>query len=354
LRFNLNSPKQLASLLFEKLKLPVQKKTKTGPSTDVDTLTALAPMHELPMKLLSYRQLSKLKNTYVDQLPDLVHPHTGRVHTTFNQTVAATGRLASNNPNLQNIPIRTEEGRRIREAFVPGHSGWHLMSADYGQVELRIMAELSGDETLLQAFESGGDVHRETAAKIYGLPLDQVTSDMRRAAKTVNFGIIYGQTDFGLSEQLSIPRAEARQFREQYFKLYPGVQRFMQATIARCREQGYVETMCGRRRWIPDINNSNRQVREFAERIAINTPVQGSAADMIKLAMIRIAGRLKEEKFAARMLLQVHDELVFETPESESEKLEKLIREEMSSALPLRVPVVVDVGSGANWLKAHS
>lgn len=354
LRFNLNSPKQLASLLFEKLKLPVQKKTKTGPSTDVDTLTALAPMHELPLKLLSYRQLSKLKNTYVDQLPDLVHPHTGRVHTTFNQTVAATGRLASNNPNLQNIPIRTEEGRRIREAFIPGEQDWLIVSADYGQVELRIMAELSGDATLLVAFESGGDIHRETAAKIYGLPLDQVTSDMRRAAKTVNFGIIYGQTDFGLAEQLSIPRSEAKQFREQYFKLYPGVQRFMQETIARCREQGYVETMCGRRRWIPDINNSNRQVREFAERIAINTPVQGSAADMIKLAMVRIARRLKEEKFAARMLLQVHDELVFEVPESESKKLSQLIREEMSSALPLRVPVVVDVGFGANWLKAHS
>ncbi len=352
--FNLNSPKQLAVILFDKFGLPIQKKTKTGPSTDVDTLTALAPRHELPAKLLEYRTLSKLKGTYVDSLPQLVHPYTGRVHTTFSQTIAATGRLSSNNPNLQNIPIRTEVGRRIREAFIPGQDGWKILSADYGQIELRIMAHLSNDESLLEAFQSGGDIHRETAAKIHGIPLSEVNPEMRRAAKTVNFGIIYGQTDFGLSEQLGIPRAEAKEFREQYFKLYPGVKRFMQETIERCRDLGYVETLLGRRRQIPDIKAANRQVREFAERIAINTPVQGSAADMIKIAMIRIAKRLKVEKFAARMLLQVHDELVFEAPDSELEKLEQLVRKEMSGAMPLRVPIEVEVGSGANWLAAHS
>lgn len=352
--FNLNSPKQLGAILFDKLKLPVQKKTKTGPSTDVDTLTALAPMHELPAKLLDYRTLSKLKGTYVDALPQLVHPFTGRVHTTFSQTIAATGRLSSNNPNLQNIPIRTEVGRRIREAFVAGEPGWKILSADYGQIELRIMAHLSNDETLLDAFNNGGDIHKETAAKIYGVAIEDVNSDMRRAAKTVNFGIIYGQTDFGLSEQLGIPRAEAKEFREQYFRLYPGVREFMRSTIETCRENGFVETLLGRRRQIADIDNKNRQVREFAERIAINTPVQGSAADLIKIAMIRIAKHLKREKFAARMLLQVHDELVFEAPESELMNLELMVREQMANAITLRVPIEVDVGYGANWLRAHS
>ncbi len=353
-KFNLNSPKQLAAILFDKLRLPVQKKTKTGPSTDVDTLTALAPMHELPAKLVDYRILAKLKGTYVDSLPEIMHPFTGRVHTTFSQTIAATGRLSSNNPNLQNIPIRTEVGRRIREAFIAGESGWQILSADYGQIELRIMAHLSNDETLIAAFRSGGDVHRETAAKIYGVALADVNSDMRRAAKTVNFGIIYGQTDFGLSEQLGIPRAEAKAFREQYFQLYPGVRDFMRRTVETCRENGFVVTLLGRRRQIADIANPNRQVREFAERIAINTPVQGSAADMIKLAMLRIAQQLKEEKFAARMLLQVHDELVFEAPATEVQRLAEMVRREMVNALPLAVPIEVDVGSGANWLKAHS
>lgn len=352
--FNLNSPKQLAAILFDKFKLPVQKKTKTGPSTDVDTLTALAPLHELPAKLLEFRTLSKLKGTYVDSLPQLVHPYTGRVHTTFGQTIAATGRLSSNNPNLQNIPIRTEVGRRIREAFIPGQPDWKVLSADYGQIELRIMAHLSKDDTLLQAFIGGGDIHRETAAKIYGVALEDVNSDMRRAAKTVNFGIIYGQTDFGLSEQLGIPRNEAKEFREQYFRLYPGVKRFMLDTIEHCREAGYVETLMGRRRQIPDILAKNRQVREFAERIAINTPVQGSAADMIKIAMIRVSNRLKREKFAARMLLQVHDELVFESPANEIESLRDLVRTEMSEAMHLSVPIEVDVGIGDNWLAAHS
>ncbi len=351
--FNLNSPKQLAAILFDKLKLPVQKKLKTGPSTDVDTLTALAPMHELPMKLLEFRTLSKLKGTYVDALPTMVHPKTGRVHTTFSQTIAATGRLASNNPNLQNIPIRTEVGRRIREAFVPGDPSWVLISADYSQIELRIMAHLSGDEKLIAAFQKGGDIHAETAALVFRCDLKDVTPDMRRAAKTVNFGIIYGQTDFGLSQELGIPRAEAKAFRDNYFRLYPGVSEFMKRTIESCRENGFVETILGRQRRIPDIHAKERQVREFAERTAINTPVQGSAADMIKLAMIGIHDRLKSEKFAGMMLLQVHDELVFEAPEHEAETLAAMVREQMQTAMPLNVPVVVDVGFGVNWLKAH-
>ncbi|MBU0692457.1 DNA polymerase I, partial [bacterium] len=351
--FNLNSPKQLAAILFDKLHLPVRKKTKTGPSTDVDTLTSLAELHELPLKLLDYRTLSKLKSTYVDALPALVHPHTGRLHTTFSQTIAATGRLSSNNPNLQNIPIRTEIGRKIREAFIPGEPSWKLVSADYSQIELRIMAHLSEDENLLDAFRRDADIHRETAARMFNTSVENVDADMRRAAKTVNFGIIYGQTDFGLAQELGIPRHAANEFRKNYFKLYPGVAEFMRSTIEKCRENGYVETMRGRRRTIPDIQNQNRQLREFAERTAINTPVQGSAADMIKLAMIAIAKRLKGENFSARMLLQVHDELVFESPADEIETLSEMIQEEMKNALLLSIPITVEVGNGSNWLDAH-
>ena len=352
--FNLNSPKKLAAILFDKLKLPVQKKLKSGPSTDIDTLTVLATMHELPKRLMDYRTVSKLKSTYVDTLPGLVHPFTGRVHTTFSQTVAATGRLSSSNPNLQNIPIRTEVARGIREAFVAGEPGWKMVSADYSQIELRIMAHLSGDERMLAAFEHGGDIHTETAALIFGVPVGMVDANMRRAAKTVNFGIIYGQTDFGLAQQLGIPRHEAHVFRENYFKLYPGVAEFMRSTIEQCRQRGYVETILGRQRKIADIDAADRQVREFAERTAINTPVQGSAADMIKLAMITIHRRLNEEKFAAKMLLQVHDELVFESPQAEIESLEALVKHEMQTALPLRVPVLVEIGSGPSWLAAHA
>lgn len=351
--FNLNSPKQLAAVLFGKLKLPVQKKTKSGPSTDVDTLTILAPMHELPAKLLEYRILAKLKGTYVDALPEMVHPKTGRVHTTFSQTVAATGRLSSQDPNLQNIPIKTEIGRRIREAFVPGEPGWEIVSADYSQIELRIMAHLSGDAKLISTFESGGDIHTETAAQIFSVPAKDVTADMRRAAKTVNFGIIYGQTDFGLSQELGIPRHEARTFRENYFKLYPGVAEFTRRTIDFCRQNGYVETILGRQRRIPDIDANSRQIREFAERAAINHPVQGSAADMIKLAMIAISRRLKEEKFSSRLLLQVHDELVFEAPAHEIERLSEMVRHEMERGLSLQVPIAVEIGHGRNWLTAH-
>ncbi|HEY3293831.1 MAG TPA: DNA polymerase I [bacterium] len=352
--FNLNSPKKLAMILFEKLKLPVQRMLKSGPSTDIDTLTVLAPMHELPKRLMDYRMLSKLKNTYVDTLPGLVHPDTGRVHTTFSQTVAATGRLSSVNPNLQNIPIRTEVARGIRESFVAGTKGWKMVSADYSQIELRIMAHLSGDERMLEAFERGGDIHTETAALIFQVPVGMVDVNMRRAAKTVNFGIIYGQTDFGLAQELGLPRHEARVFRENYFALYPGVTEFMRRTIEECRKRGYVETILGRQRKIPDIEAPDRQVRQFAERTAINTPVQGSAADMIKLAMIAIHRRLNAEKFAAKMLLQVHDELVFEAPDDEIERLAEMVRHEMQTALPLRVPVMVEIGSGSSWLGAHA
>jgi DNA polymerase-1 len=351
--FNLNSPKQLAAVLFDKLKLPVQRKTKSGPSTDVDALTALAQQHELPARLLEYRTLSKLKGTYVDSLPQLIHPGTGRVHTTFSQTVAATGRLSSQDPNLQNIPIRTEVGRRIREAFVPGEANWQIVSADYSQIELRIMAHLSADSTLIRTFEKGGDIHVETAARIFDVPAQDVTADMRRAAKTVNFGIIYGQTDFGLSQELGIPRHEAKVFRENYFKLYPGVAEFTRRTIEFCRQNGYVETILGRQRRIPDIEADNRQIREFAERAAINHPVQGSAADMIKRAMITIFRRLKEEKFSSRLLLQVHDELVFEAPKREIDALSEMVSHEMQHGLELSVPISVEIGHGDNWLRAH-
>ncbi len=353
LRFNLNSPKQLAEVLFEKMKLPVRHRTKSGPSTDVATLTHLATLHDLPARLLGYRTLAKLKSTYVDALPILVHPQTGRVHTTFSQAATATGRLSSANPNLQNIPIRAPIGRRMREAFIPGKRDWVICSADYSQIELRIVAHLSGDERLRTAFEKGGDVHRETAALIYGVSPEDVLPEMRRAAKTVNFGIIYGQTDFGLAEELGIPRHEAHVFRERYFQLYPGVKKFIEQTIEQCREAGSVSTLLGRRRAIPDINASDRQMREFAERTAVNTPVQGTAADMIKLAMVRVARQLHAQKLSAVMLLQVHDELVFEAPKDEVEALKRLVTEEMREALPLSVPILVDFGYGKNWLEAH-
>jgi DNA polymerase-1 len=289
----------------------------------------------------------------METLLTLVHPDTGRVHTTFGQTATATGRLSSANPNLQNIPIRTPMGRRIREAFVPGKKDWVICSADYSQIELRIMAHLSGDERLRTAFEKGGDVHRETAALIYGISPKDVLPEMRRAAKTVNFGIIYGQTDFGLAEELGIPRHEAHAFRERYFQLYPGVKRFIEQTIRECQEAGFVTTLLGRKRAIPDINASDRQVREFAERTAVNTPVQGTAADMIKLAMVRVARKLHAQKLEAAMILQVHDELVFEAPEKEVQALEQLVTREMRDALPLSVPIVVEFGYGKNWLESH-
>jgi len=348
--FNLNSPKQVAELLFEELKLPSQKKGKSGtPSTDVSVLESLADMHPLPNKLLEFRQVEKLKSTYMDPLPSMVHFKTGRVHTSFNQAVAATGRLSSSSPNLQNIPVRTEAGRLIRRGFIPRAVGWKLLAADYSQIELRILAHLSGDDALSEAFRSGGDIHALTASKMFHLPLADVTSTQRGQAKAINFGIIYGMSDFRLSNDLGIPRGEAKRFIEDYFRVYAGVGRFIEETKEGARRNGYVTTMLGRRRQLPDINARNGNDRQQAERIAVNTPIQGTSADMIKLAMLRVSERIARENLRARMILQVHDELIFDAPEDELEVLDPLVREEMTNALPLSVPVKVDVATGANW-----
>ncbi len=351
--FNINSPKQLSDILFQKLKLPILKKTKTGPSTDVSVLEMLAKKHDLPFELLEFRQLSKLKSTYVDALPKLINTKTGRVHTSYNQTVAATGRLSSSDPNLQNIPIRTEIGREIRKAFIPVDSNHILIDADYSQIELRIMAHLSKDKALIKAFEEGEDIHRSTAARVFKVAPEEVTDEMRRRAKEVNFGIMYGMGAFGLSSRLEIEQKEAEMFICNYFSYYPKIQEFMQESIKKARETGYAITLLNRRRYLPDIHSDNRQRREFAERNAINTPIQGSAADMIKVAMINISRKLKEKKLNTKMIMQVHDELVFEGPKNELEMAQNLICSEMENAIKLDVPIKVDIGCGSNWLEAH-
>ena len=351
--FNINSTKQLAEVLFKKLELPVIRRTKTGPSTDVAVLETLAKEHQLPRELLEYRQLTKLKSTYVDALPRLINPKTGRVHTSYNQTVAATGRLSSSDPNLQNIPIRTEIGRKIREAFVPVDDNHVILDADYSQVELRIMAHLSQDPTLIKAFQDGKDIHRETAALVFKVSPEEVTDDMRRKAKEVNFGIMYGMGPYGLASRLEISQEEAEMFIINYFANYPKIQEFMAQSQGFARENGYVTTLLNRRRYLPDIHSDNRRVREFAERNAINTPIQGTAADLIKVAMINIFHRMKEQKLKTKMIMQVHDELVFEVPEKEVDTVEKLVRSEMENAIELSVPIKVDVGIAKNWLEAH-
>ena len=356
-KFNVNSTQQLGQILFEKLKVHEEagirpRKTKTGYSTDVRMLESLA-VHPLPRKLLDYRQLTKLKSTYVDALPKLVHPKTGRVHASFNQTVAATGRLSTSDPNLQNIPIRTELGREIRKAFIAGNKNSLLLSADYSQIELRIMAHLSGDETLLESFREGEDVHRRTAAEMFNVDTDSVTDDQRRQAKTINFGIMYGMGPFGLASRLSIPREEAEQFILAYFARYPKVNTFIANTIAHAHEKGYVTTLLNRRRFLPELKSDNRNVREFGERTAVNTPIQGTAADLIKVAMIRVSNRLREESWDSKMILQIHDELLFEAPKNELDRLAKMVKEEMEGAIELSVPIKVDVGNGKNWFDAH-
>ncbi len=351
--FNIQSTKQLAVILFEKLGLPVIRRTKTGYSTDAAVLEKLAPIHPLPACLLEYREIAKLKSTYVDALPRLINPRTGRVHTSYNQTVAATGRLSSSDPNLQNIPIRTEIGRSIRRAFVPGREDWLLLDADYSQIELRIMAHLSGDEALVSAFRDGDDIHTATAARVFGVEKQAVDADLRRQAKEINFGIMYGMGVYGLASRLQIPREEARAIIDEYFLKYPGVNAYIARTLAEAREKGYVTTLMNRRRYLPEIQSSNRQVREFAERTAINTPIQGSAADLIKLAMINLSRRMKKEGLRSLMIMQVHDELVFEVPEDELETMRAIVRQEMEEAISLNVPIVVDVGVGKNWLEAH-
>ena len=356
---NIGSPKQLAQVLFQELGLPIVKKTKTGASTDADVLEQLADMHPLPKKIVEYRQYSKLKSTYVDALPTMIHPETGRVHTSFNQVVAATGRLSSSDPNLQNIPIRTEEGREIRSAFIAGHSGWKLLAADYSQIELRILAHYSEDESMCAAFERDEDIHTQVASQVFGVPLSEVTSSQRRSAKAVNFGVIYGQSPFGLAKGLGISQEEAATFIDGYLNAYRGVTEFMVETLDACRRKGYVSTILGRRRAIQGVRpvdqlsllteRPSRKPLTLPERTVVNSVIQGSAADLIKLAMLAIHRRLREEKLEAKMLLQIHDELIFEAPEDSIGQLAALVREEMQNVMQLRVPLKVDVKTGLNW-----
>ncbi len=350
--FNINSPKQLARVLFHSLGLKPGRKTKTGFSTDVGVLEELAITHELPREILNWRSLSKLKTTYVDVLPELVNPKTGRIHTSFNQTATATGRLSSSEPNLQNIPIKGEWGQRIRETFIP-EKGNFLLSADYSQVELRILAHLSKDEVLIDAFRSGVDVHTKTASEIFGVPTDKVTTGMRRTAKTVNFGVIYGISPFGLSETLSISRDEAKNYIEKYFERHPGVKKYIETVLNDVRQKGYAETLSGRRRPITELRSQNSNIKAQGERLAVNSPIQGAAADIIKGAMINIWKRLKQERLSAKMILQVHDELLLEVPESELEVVKDLLKKEMEGVVKLEVPLRVDIGYGGNWAEAH-
>lgn len=347
--FNLNSPKQLAGILFEKLGLPPVKRTKTGFSTDAAVLEELALRHPIAAKLVEYRQLAKLKSTYVDGLKPLVNPRTGSLHTSFNQTVTATGRLSSSEPNLQNIPVRLELGRRLRKAFVPHGPGRLLLAADYSQIELRILAHISGDEAMIAAFRRGEDIHARTAAEVFGVPIAEVTPAMRRSAKAVNFGIVYGISDYGLSRDLGISRGEAHDYIERYFRRYRGVKAYLEEVVARARQEGYVTTLLGRRRYLPDLFSSNRNVRSFGERTAMNTPIQGTAADIIKVAMVKIF-RLLEEKYpAARMILQVHDELIFDVPGDDLPAVAGLVKDTMEHTLELKVPLQVDLKAGPNW-----
>ncbi|HVU49366.1 MAG TPA: DNA polymerase I [Polyangia bacterium] len=353
--FNINSNKQLADVLFGKLGLPVVRKTKTGASTDADTLEELAALHPVPAKIVEYRGLAKLKGTYIDALPALVNPRTGRLHTSFNQAVAATGRLSSSEPNLQNIPIRTEVGRRIREAFV-ARPGFVIVSADYSQIELRILAHLSEDPAFLDAFRSGQDIHQRTAAEVFNVPAAEVTAEHRRIAKAINFGLVFGQGEFGLSQVLRIPRAQAREYIASYFNRYAGVRHYMESAIATARATGESSTLLGRRRPLPDIRSTRAQDRAYAERIARNTPVQGTAADLLKLAMLRVDAGIEAgvaSAAGAELLLTVHDELVFEVPEAGVAAFGAWVKREMESVYELRVPLVVDVGSGPTWSSAH-
>lgn len=351
--FNINSPQQLGKILFEEMGLPTPVKYGKGKtvSTAADVLEALAPAYPVAQLVLDYRQLTKLKGTYIDALPQLIDPKTGRVHTTFNQAGAATGRLSSSNPNLQNIPIRSEEGREIRAAFVP-ESGWELVVADYSQIELRLLAHMSLDPVLVESFRNREDIHTRTAAEVFKVNPAMVDSNMRRAAKAVNFGIVYGQTPFGLAQTLCIDRKEAELYIRRYFERYAGVREFIDKTIEEVRQTGVAKTLLGRRRPIPDMQSRNPSARSFAERTAVNTPLQGTAADLIKLAMIRIAKTLEKEKLQSRMLLQVHDELVFEAPPQEVDKLKELVKSQMENVYPLSVPLVADTGSGPNWRDA--
>ncbi|GMB07367.1 DNA polymerase I [Thermolongibacillus altinsuensis] len=350
--FNINSPKQLGVILFEKLQLPVIKKTKTGYSTSADVLEKLADQHEIIGKILHYRQLGKLQSTYIEGLIKVIRPDTGKVHTIFNQALTQTGRLSSTEPNLQNIPIRLEEGRKIRQAFIPSEPNWVIFAADYSQIELRVLAHIANDENLIEAFKQDLDIHTKTAMDIFHVRQEEVTSNMRRQAKAVNFGIVYGISDYGLSQNLGITRKEAAQFIERYFQSYPGVKQYMEDIVQEAKQKGYVTTLLHRRRYLPDITSKNFNLRSFAERTAMNTPIQGSAADIIKKAMIDLANRLKKERLKARILLQVHDELILEAPQEEVEKLKEIVPEVMEHAIELKVPLKVDYHFGPTWYDA--
>jgi DNA polymerase-1 len=350
--FNINSPKQLSSVLFQNLGFQPRKKTKTGYSTEMSVLEELAESHELPREILNYRSLNKLKTTYIDVLPALINPKSGRVHTSFNQTATATGRLSSSEPNLQNIPIRGEWGRRIRETFI-AENGNILISADYSQVELRILAHLSNDEGLINAFKNNLDIHSRTASEIFRVPIEKITPDLRRIAKTVNFGVIYGISPFGLSETLSISKEEAKKYIEQYFDRHPGVRTYIEKILSEARNKGYVSTLFGRKRSIPEIKSNNSNIRQQGERLAINSPIQGTAADIIKIAMINIWKQLREKVLKTQMILQVHDELLFELPEQELEMATDIIKKEMEGVIQLQVPLSVDIHHGRNWAEAH-
>jgi DNA polymerase-1 len=353
-RFNIASPKQMGDILFEKLKIPYEGKlTKTKQySTNEEVLQQLTDKHPIINMLLDYRGLTKLQSTYVEALPKLVNPNTGKVHTSFNQTLAVTGRLSSNNPNLQNIPIREARGREMRKAFVPSGDNI-LLSADYSQIELRIMAHMSKDENMIEAFLRDADIHTSTASKVFKVPLDEVTKEQRSKAKTANFGIIYGISAFGLAQRMNIPRKEANDLIYEYFKTFQGVRQYMTDIIVFARSKGYVETLLNRRRYLADINTQNAVIRGMAERNAINTPIQGSAADIIKIAMINILKAFKKEKLSSKMILQVHDELVFDVVQSELAKVKEIVKHEMENAYTLLVPLKVDMGTGNNWLEAH-
>ncbi len=350
--FNINSSQQLGKILFDKLKLPVLKKTKTGYSTDVDVLTKLSLQHDLPLEILVYRNLSKLKFTYVDALPKLVHSKTGRVHTSYNQTVTATGRLSSSDPNLQNIPARPEEGNRIRQAFIP-EKGWSIVSADYSQIELRILAHLSRDETLIKAFQNDEDIHARTASEVFEVPMEKVTPRMRREAKVINFGIIYGMSAYGLSQQLGTEPKIAQAYIDEYFKKYTGVQTYIKKSLEEARQKGYVATLLHRRRYLPDIHSPTVAIRQATERMAINSPLQGTAADIIKVAMIHIQNQIDELRLSTKMIMQVHDELVFEVPDQELQKVIPMIRNEMETVMELSAPLKVSIHSGKNWAEVH-
>jgi DNA polymerase-1 len=349
--FNINSPKQLGVVLFEKLGLPVIKKTKTGYSTDAEVLDELSSKHEIIDKILSYRQLVKLKSTYIDGLMASIHKD-GKIHSSFNQTVTATGRISSTEPNMQNIPIKMEQGRRIRKAFIPSSDDYIILSADYSQIELRVLADISKDENLIDAFNNKQDIHKRTASEVLGIPMDKVTSLERSRAKAINFGIVYGLSDYGLSRDLKITRKEAKNYIDNYFERYRGIKNYLDEAINVGREKGFVKTLMNRIRYIPEINSSNRNIRMLGERLAMNTPIQGTAADIIKIAMVRVHRRILNEKIKSRLILQVHDELVLEVEKSELDIVRNIVVSEMENALKLQVPLVVDVNLGNNWYEA--